>query len=151
LWYTLRVGKGWSVNYRLFDFDPSSVGEDPTFIDDFVTYMNSPRGELSAEVCETVSVVLERADVDAKNRQVIWEDGQRLPISASAQRIRAEYRDFPMDLIEAHVIGWLEMGFDPPAYTMEELDELDRLTQGWVKDHERQAEAGKKRRRTRHS
>jgi hypothetical protein len=37
--------------------------------------MNSPRGELSAEVCETVSVVLERAGVDAKNRQIIWDDG----------------------------------------------------------------------------
>jgi hypothetical protein len=145
------MGKGWSVNYRLFDFDPSSIGEDPTFIDDFVTYMNSPRGELSAEVCETVSVVLERADVDAKNRQIIWEDGQRLSISASAQRVHAEYPDFPMDLIEAHVIGWLEMEFAPPTYTPEQLDELDQLTEAWVKDHERQAEAGKKRRRTRHS
>jgi hypothetical protein len=101
------MGKGWGVNYRLFDFDPSSIGEDPSFIDDFVSYMNSPRGELSAEVRDTVTVVLERADVDAKNRQIIWEDGQRLSISASAQRIQAQYPDYPMDLIEPHVIGWL--------------------------------------------
>jgi hypothetical protein len=40
--------------------------------------MNSPRGELSAEVSETVSVVLELADVDANNRQIIWGDGKRL-------------------------------------------------------------------------
>jgi hypothetical protein len=113
--------------------------------------MNSPRGELSAEVSETVSVVLERADVDAKHRQIIWEDGQRLSISASAQRIHAEYPDFPMDLIEAHVIGWLEMEFAPPTYTQEQLDELDQLTEAWVEDHERQAEARKKRPRTRHS
>jgi hypothetical protein len=58
--------------------------------------MNSPRGELSAEVSETVSVVFERADVDAKNRQIVWENGKRLSISASAQRIHAEYPDFPM-------------------------------------------------------
>jgi hypothetical protein len=91
------MGKGWSVNYRLFEDDPGSIGEDPTFIDDFLAYMNSPRGELSAAVSETVFVVLERADVDAKNRQIIWEDGKRLSISGSAQRIHAEYPDFPMD------------------------------------------------------
>jgi hypothetical protein len=145
------MGKGWSVNYRLFEDDPGSIGEDPTFIDDFLAYMNSPRGELSAAVSETVSVVLERADVDAKNRQIIWEDGQRLSISGSAQRIHAEYPDFPMDLIEAHVIGWLEGEFAPPTYTSEQLDELDEFTEAWVKDHERQAETGKKRPRTRHS
>jgi hypothetical protein len=33
--------------------------------------VNSPLGQLSAEVSETVSVVLERADVDANNRQII--------------------------------------------------------------------------------
>jgi len=104
------MGKGWSVNYRLFEDDPGSIGEDPTgedptFIDDFLAYINSPRGELSAAVSETVSVVLERADVDARNRQIIWEDGKRLSISGSAQRISSEHPDFPMDLIEAHVIA----------------------------------------------
>jgi hypothetical protein len=73
--------------------------------------MNSPRGELSAEVSETVTIVLERADVDAKSRQIIWEDGKRLSISASAQRIHVEYPNFPMDLIETRVIGWLGMEF----------------------------------------
>jgi hypothetical protein len=66
--------------------NPSFTEQDPSFIDDFLAYMNSPRGELSAEVSETVSIVMERADVDAKNRHIIWEDGERLSISASAQR-----------------------------------------------------------------
>jgi hypothetical protein len=56
--------------------------------------MNSPRGELSVEVSETVSIVLERADVDANNRQIIWEDGERLSISASAQRVPQSIRTF---------------------------------------------------------
>jgi hypothetical protein len=102
-------------------------------------------------VSETVSVALERADVDANNRQIIWEDGERLSISASAQRIQAEYPDFTMDLIEEHVIEWLEAEFAPPTYTREQLDELDRRTEAWVTDHERQAEAAKKQPRTRHS
>jgi hypothetical protein len=145
------VGKGWSVEYRFFEEDPSSMEEDPSIIDDVLAYVNSPRGQLSAEVSETVSVVLERADVDANIRQIIWEDGERLSICASAQRIQAEYRDFPIDLIEEHAIEWLEGECAPPSYTREQLDELDRLTEAWVEDHERQAEAGKKRPRTRHS
>jgi hypothetical protein len=145
------VGKGWSVDYRLFEVDPSSIEEDPSYVDDVLAYVNSPLGQLSAEASETVSVVLERADVDANNRQIIWEDGERLSICGSAQRIQAEYPDFPIDLIEEHVIEWLEGEFAPPTYTREQLDELDRLTEAWVKDHQRQAEAAKKPPRTRHS
>jgi hypothetical protein len=102
-------------------------------------------------VSETVSVVLERADVDANNRQIIWEDGERLSISASAQRIQAQYPNFPIDLIEEHLIEWLEGEFAPPTYTREQFDELDRLTGTWVKEHQRQAEAAKKHPRTHHS
>jgi hypothetical protein len=51
------------------------------------------------------------SDVDAKSRQIISEDGRRLSISASAQRIHDEHTDFPIDLIEIHVMCWLEMEF----------------------------------------
>ena len=136
--------------YQSFEKDPSSIGE-PSFIDDVLSYMNSPRGELSAEAREIVWGLLGRADVDAKNRQIIWNDGKRLSISASAQRIHDEHTDFPIDLIETHVICWLEMEFAPPTYTPEQLDELDRLTEAWVEDHERQAETATKRPRTPHS
>ena len=143
------MGK-WSPEYPSFEEVRSFIRE-PSFIHDFLTYMNSPRGELSAEVSETVMMVLKRADVDARNRQIIWEDGKRLSISASAQRIHVEYPDCPLDLIEEHVIGRLEMEFAPPTYTPEQLDELVQLTEAWVEDHERQAEATKKRPRTPHS
>src|ERR1019366_8254487 len=96
------------------------------------------------EVSDTVSEVLERADVDAKVRQIIWEDGQRLSIAASAQRIQAEHPGYPVDLLEEHVIEWLEGEVAPPTYTRDQLDELDRLTELWVEHHRRQAEAAKK-------
>ena len=100
--------KGWSIEYRL----PSSeeIEDDPSFIDDVLEYANSPEGLLYSEVSDTVSDVLERADVDAKERQIIWEDGQRLSISASAQRIQAQHPSYPLDLIEERVIEWLEGG-----------------------------------------
>ena len=125
--------------------------EDNPFIEDFVDWMGSPEGELSSEVRDTVWPFLEKVDVDAKNRKIIWEDGQRLSITESVQRIHARYRDFSPELIETHLIGWLEMEFAPSTYSQKQLDELDRLTEKWIEDHERQAHAGSKPERTRHS
>ena len=96
-------------------------------------------------------MLLETTDVDAKKRKIIWKDGKRLSIPESVQRIRADHPDFPPELIEEHLTGWLEMEFAPPDYSEAQLDELDRLTKKWIEDHERQAEATRKRPRTRHS
>lgn len=125
--------------------------EDNPFVEDFLEWMGSPEAQRSSEVRDIVWSLLETADVDAKHRKIIWQDGQRLSISESAQRIHADYPEFPLELIETHVIGWLEMEFAPPHYSEEQLDELDRLTEKWIDDHERQAEAGRKRGRTRDS
>ena len=106
----------------------------------------------SSEVLDVVWMLLENADVDAKNRKIIWEDGKRLSITESMQRIHADYPDFPLEPIEDHLIGWLDIGFAPSSYSQEQLDELDRLTEQWIDDHERQAQPPpKKPRRTRHS
>jgi hypothetical protein len=140
--------KGWSIEYRLPSIE--EIEGDPSFIDDVLEYANSPQGLLYSEVSGTVSMVLERVDVDAKERQISWEDGQRLSIAASAQRIQTEHPGYPLDLIEEHV-EWLEREFAPPTYTRDQLDELDRLTELWVEHHRRQAEATKKRPRTGHS
>jgi hypothetical protein len=64
------VSKGWSVEYRLPSVD--EIEEDTSFIGDVLAYMNSPEGELFIEVGDTVSDIFERADVDAKERQIIW-------------------------------------------------------------------------------
>jgi hypothetical protein len=91
--------------------------EDNPFVEDFLEWMDSSEGERSSEVLDTVWPLLEKADVDAKNRKIIWQDGQRLSITESVQRIHADYPDFPLELIETHVIGWLEMEFAPPNYS----------------------------------
>ena len=143
------MSKGWSVEYRLPSAD--EIEEDTSFIGDVLAYMNSPEGELFLEVGEIVSDVLERADVGTKERQIIWEDGERLSITASAQRIGVEHPEYPLDIIEKNVIIWLESEFAPESYTPEQLDELDRLTEAWIRDHKRQAKKAEKGSRTRHS
>jgi hypothetical protein len=130
---------------------PKHPFEDNPFVEGFFDWMDSPQGELSGEVLDTVWMSLEKADVDAKNRQIIWDDGKRLSITESVERIHANYPDFPLELIEAHLIGWLELDFAPETYTHEQLDELDRLTEKWVEDHEKQTKTARKRAKTRHS
>jgi hypothetical protein len=125
--------------------------ENNAFAEGFLDWMDSPEGERSGEALDTVWPLLEKADVDAKDRKIIWEDGQRLSITESVQRIHAQHPDLALELIETHLIGWLEMEFAPPTYSQKQLDELDRLTEKWIEDHERQAEAARKRGRTRHS
>jgi hypothetical protein len=113
--------------------------------------MDSPEGELFIEVGDIVTVMLEQADVDAKERQIIWNNGDRLSIAASAQRIAVEHPEYPLDVIAQNVIIWLESEFAPPTYTPEQLDELDRLTEAWIRDHKREAKRAEKASGTRHS
>jgi hypothetical protein len=98
--------------------------EDNPFLEGLTDWMGSPEGELSGEVSDAVWMLLEKADVDAKNRKIIWENGQGLSITESVQHIHASYPDFPLELIETHLIGWLEMGFAPPTYSQKQLDQL---------------------------
>lgn len=99
--------------------------------------MGSPDGEISIEAMDTVTALLENADVNAQDRKLIWADGKRLSIDESVQRIYADYPEFPAELIEQHVIAWLKMEYAPLHYSQQQLDELDRLTEQWIDDHER--------------
>jgi ABC-type Fe3+ transport system substrate-binding protein len=130
---------------------PAHPLEDNPFADDFVDWMGSDEGQLSVEALDVVWYLLKTAAVDAHKRKIIWEDGKRLSIPASVRRIHAEHPEFPADLIEVHLIGWLQMDYVPPDYSEEQLAELDRLTDQWVDDHERKAQASQKRPRTPHS
>ena len=68
--------------------------------------------------------------------------GKGSRLLSARSRIHADCPDFPLELIEAHVIGWLEMEFAPSTYSENQLDGLDRLTEKWIDDHERQAKNG---------
>jgi len=65
------------------------------FEDGFIAWMASPDGEQPMEAMDTVFALLDDGDVDAKARQLIWPDGQRLPVDESVQRIDAEYSQVP--------------------------------------------------------
>lgn len=89
----MKKQSGWSV----FDSNP--------FIEGFLEWMDSPEGQLSDEVREFAWRSLQNVDVDASHRKLVWDDGKRLSIDESVQRIHREHPEFPFDLIEDHLIG----------------------------------------------
>ena len=130
--------------------DKPPLADNP-LVEDFFGSMESPEDALSDVVMNTVWTILENADVDARRRKIVWQDGQRLSITQSVERIHADYPDYPIELIDTHLTAWLEMEFVPPNCSQEQLDELDHLTETWIDAHERQIAAVLKRARTRHS
>jgi len=117
---------------------PSLDGMAIESLDDWMASY-SEADEMSIDALDLVSSLLQKADVDAKRRKIIWEDGQRLSITQSAERIHADYPDLSLDLIESKVVSWLQMEFAPETYSQDQLDELDRLTEKWVDDYERKS------------
>ena len=83
-------------------------------------------------------------ELDAKQRQLIWPDAERLDLVQSIQRIQKLYPDFPGHEIEEVLLNWIDFGYDPENYSQAQLDELDSLTERWVADHLRKAKASKK-------
>lgn len=115
----------------------TASSESNPFIEGSLDWMDSPEGELSGEVSDAVWQLLEKVEVDATARKLIWNDGKPLTIDQSVQRIQAQCPQYPTELIETHLISWLEMEYAPPSYSEEQLDELDRLTECWINDHYR--------------
>ena len=117
--------------------------EDNPFIDGLLEWMDAPEGQQSIEALDLVFDALEHAGVDARQRKIVWADGNRLSIEQSAERIHAEHPGIPRDLIETHVLGWLE-NCAPDSYSERQLEELDRLIEPWLDDYERTSRTGRK-------
>ena len=120
-----------------------SAFDDNPVIDGFLEWMDAPEGQQSIEALDLVFAALEHAAVDARRRKIVWADGERLSIGQSAARIHAGHLDMPRELIETHVVGWLESCV-PEAYSERQLEELDRLIEPWLDDYERTSRAARK-------
>ena len=117
--------------------------EDNPFIDGFLEWMDAPEGQQSIEALDLVFDALEHAGVDARQRKIVWADGKQLSIEQSAERIHAEHPGVSRDVIETHVLGWLE-NYAPESGSEHELEELDRLIEPWLEDYERTSRAAGK-------
>jgi hypothetical protein len=121
------------------------------FIEEFADWADSPEGKLWTEIGDVLDDLLKDVQLDAKQRQFIWPDADRLDLERSVQRIHKQYPDLPCDKIEEFLIDWIDMGYAPETYSQAQLDEIDRLTERWVADYMRLSRIAKKGKRTRHS
>jgi hypothetical protein len=117
--------------------------EDNPVIDGFLEWMDAPDGQQSIEALDLVFAALQHAGVDAKQRKIVWADGKRLSIKQSVARIHAGHPALARDLIETHVLGWLE-SCAPESCSERQLEELDRLIEPWLDDYERTSRTGRK-------
>lgn len=69
--------------------------------------------------------------VDARERKIIWPDGARLSIEETARRVHAE-SGAPLDKVQSHVVGWLEMTYEPEGLDGEQMEEFERLIEQWI-------------------
>jgi hypothetical protein len=104
------------------------------FLEGLFDYMNSPEAELQSEVDDIIWTLLEDVHVDGQKRLLLWPDAEQLTLDQSVDRLRKLYPDYPRELIEDSLLGWLEMGYAPKDITPEQMDVLDKQTAQWVKD-----------------
>ena len=116
--------------------------DDNPVIDGFLEWMDAPEGQQSIEALDLVFDALGPAGVDARQRKIVWADGERLSIEQSAERIHAEHPGVACELIETHVLGWLE-SCAPESYSERQIEELDRLIEPWLDDYERTSRAAR--------
>src|SRR5262249_39980173 len=73
--------------------------------------------------------------LDVRQRKFLWPDAKRLDLDQSVRRINQQYPDFPKDKIEEFLIYWIQELYVPEGYSESQMDELERLTEQWAKDH----------------
>lgn len=110
--------------------------EDNPFADGLLDWMGSPEGQRSIEVSDTLWDLMDNVQIDARRRELIWPEAQRLSLEQSVQRIHKEHPSLPRPRIESFLISWLE-NCAPEGYSQQQLEELDQLTEQWLDDYER--------------
>lgn len=98
----------------------------------FLDWMKSEDGHASQEALDLVHESLEGADLDPKDRKIIWPDGSRRTVKETADRI-AKKSSLPLPKITGHVIGWLEMGWEPKKKLSEyQRGKIEEEIDAWI-------------------
>jgi len=74
---------------------------------------------------------LERASVDARERRIVWPDGTSLSIEDTARKIHSE-SGAALDRVQSHVVGWLEMIYEPEGLDEDQMEEFEQLIELWT-------------------
>ena len=105
------------------------------FFEGFAQWLDSDKGETSMEAMDAVAVALQRADLDIKQRRIIWPDGKRLTIDQTAKRIQKQSGG-DLKSIASHIVGWLEMNFEPKDMDEKQMEIFEAQIEKWIEDYQ---------------
>jgi hypothetical protein len=104
-------------------------------LDGFFQWLDSEDGQLSEEALFEVMDSLEACSVDPYERVIVFDDGKRLSINETARRIHKQSK-LPLDKIESHVIGWLEMHYEPEGLNEQQMEQFENMIDVWVQHYQ---------------
>jgi hypothetical protein len=104
------------------------------FFGGFLQWLDTEEGQISIEATDDVAAALQAADLDIQQRRIIWSDGKRLTIDQTAKRIH-KYTGTDLEAIKSHVIGWLEMGFEPKGLDETKMEHFETQIDEWIEDY----------------
>jgi hypothetical protein len=133
-----------SGSWGRIDLYDSPLGENP-FLEGLSQWLDSPEGELADEAREVVWPLLDAAQIDVEHGTITWPEAKPLDIQQSVRRIHEDHPHLTEAVIEDKVIAWLELEYAPDNYSSEQMDELERHIDRWIKKHRRQAQRQKTR------
>ncbi len=74
---------------------------------------------------------LKRASVDARERRIVWPDGTRRSIEETASKISSASGAL-LEKVQSHVVGWLEMHYEPEGLDEDPMEEFEQLIELWI-------------------
>ena len=93
-------------------------------------------GSASEQALFDVLDALERASVDPREQRILWADGAHLSIEDTARRIHEASQDaqsgVSLDMVQSHVVGWLEVIYEPEGLDEAQMEEFERLIDLWI-------------------
>jgi hypothetical protein len=101
----------------------------------FMEWLESEAGEQSLEAVDYVFEALEGAELDVARRTIQWVDGQELSIDQSVERIHKQ-TGLNAEPIRSHIIGWLQLGYQPEGLDKEQLQTFESQIDDWIHDYE---------------
>lgn len=78
---------------------------------------------------------LEGCSVDPHQKVIAFDDGERLSINETARRIHNQSK-LRLDKIESHVVGWLQMHYEPEGLSEQQMEQFENLINAWIQNYQ---------------
>jgi len=111
--------------------DPEDENE---FMDGFFKWCESEQGQQSTQAMDYVFEALQGADLNLTERKIIWPDGEHLTIDQSVRKINKRTA-MNIEAIRSHVIGWLEMEYEPKDLNDEQMLLFESQIEEWIQEY----------------